>query len=367
MESGDAEMSNTVVRDDLDHMFGALGKAELFKDKVILITGCGGFLGFYFVLFFCDLIRRGIGVKRLILLDSFILGVPTWLTKIAEANPRVECHKFDISSDDLANVGSAAEADYVIHMASIASPVFYRQYPLETLDANVWGLRKLLDYYSGREIKGFLFFSSSEIYGDPEDEHIPTPEDYRGRVSCVGPRACYDEAKRFGETVCYVFAKTRKLPVRVVRPFNNFGPGMRLNDGRVPADFARAVTGGQDIVMYSDGTPTRTFCYVADAIVGYLKALTHHEFDSFNIGMEKPEISIRQFAEIYQRQAARVLGYRGKVVLAVAQDKDFLTHNPSRRRPDITRAKTLLGFAPVFDPEQGVARFLEYLQQEKNA
>jgi UDP-glucuronate decarboxylase len=134
----------------------------------------------------------------------------------------------------------------------------------------------------------------------------------------------------------------------------------------VPADFARAVIEGKDIVLYSDGTPTRTFCYVADAILGYLKTLAHGEFDCFNIGMDKPEISMKEFADIYLREARRLLNYQGQVVLAVAQDKNYLTHNPSRRCPDISKARSLLNFSPQFSPQEGVARFLKYLKEDYN-
>ena len=124
-------------------------------------------------------------------------------------------------------------------MASIASPMFYRKYPIETLDANIWGLRRLLDYYMEKEMKGFLFYSSSELYGDPAPEAVPTSEDYNGNVCATGPRACYDESKRFGETMCMLFAQQYGMPIGVVRPFNNYGPGMKINDKRVPADFAK--------------------------------------------------------------------------------------------------------------------------------
>ena len=110
------------------------------------------------------------------------------------------------ATDEIDTVPQAEEADYIIHMASIASPIFYRQHPIETLDANIWGLRRLLDFYRERPVKGFLFFSSSEIYGDPAPDMVPTPEHYCGNVSPTGPRACYDEAKRFGETMCALFA-----------------------------------------------------------------------------------------------------------------------------------------------------------------
>ena len=147
-----------------------------------------------------------------------------------------------------------------------------------------------------------IFFSSSEIYGDPDAAHIPTKEDYRGYVNTIGPRACYDESKRFGETICYEYAKEYNLPITLVRPFNNYGPGMKLGDKRVPADFASAVMNNEDIVILSDGKPTRTFCYIADAITGYLKVLLHGSFDVFNIGIDKPEISILELANIYAQR-----------------------------------------------------------------
>ena len=126
----------------------------------------------------------------------------------------------------------------IIHAASIASPTYYRRDPIGTMDANVNGLRNLLDHFlaqkqAGRPALGFLFFSSSEIYGDPDPANIPTREDYRGYVSCTGPRACYDEAKRYGETLCVNFARQHGLPIKAARPFNNYGPGLKITDGRV--------------------------------------------------------------------------------------------------------------------------------------
>jgi UDP-glucuronate decarboxylase len=210
-----------------------------------------------------------------------------------------------------------------------------------------------------------VFFSSSEIYGDPAPSAIPTNEEYRGNVSCTGPRACYDEAKRFGETLCWVFANTFGTPVRVVRPFNNYGPGMALADRRAPADFAQCVLNGQNIVILSSGTPTRTFCYVADAVAGYFKALLHDQFEAFNIGIEKPEITVRQLAEHFSRAGQKLTGYPGKVIFEASADKDYLTHNPERRCPDITKARTKLNFQPSIYVEQGVERFLKFLWHEQ--
>jgi UDP-glucuronate decarboxylase len=356
------KIANPFFARDLDYMAGKFPRAEHFESGTILITGCAGFLGFTFSHYFAHLPQ----VRRIILLDTFLLSRPDWLAGLA-LDPRVSVHQFDIARDDLTAIPGAAEATHVLHMASIASPFFYRKYPLETVDANIWGLRKLLDFYRGRNsLRGLLFFSSSEIYGDPEASRIPTDEEYRGNVSCLGPRACYDEAKRFGETLCEIFADREGVPIRVVRPFNNYGPGMSPADRRLPADFAQAILSGKDITILSSGTPTRTFCYVADAVVGYLLALTHSEFDVFNIGTETPEISIRQFAEICASKGKLVCGYAGAISFGKSEDREYLANNPERRCPNINKARRVLGYAPEILVEQGVEQFLKFLWHEQH-
>lgn len=362
-------MSNSVVTRDLAHIHAALGaKADAFRDQIIVITGCAGFLGFYITRYFTEYAET-LGVKKVIALDTFLLDKPDWLTKLAADHPDLlHLQAFDISKDDLSAIDGAPEAGFVVHGASIASPTFYRKYPVETLDANIWGLRHILDLYRGRDtLKGLLFFSSSEIYGDPEKGSIPTPETYRGNVSCHGPRACYDESKRFGETIAWVYAQQFKMPITVARPFNNYGPGMRLGDKRLPADFALAVTEGRDLVILSDGTPTRTFCYVADAVAGYLLCLLHGEYDYFNIGIDKPEIMVRELAEIYRGAAAEVFGYEGRVEYEESDDPAYLEDNPNRRCPVIDKARDTLGYNPTIHVEEGVKRYLEFLKQEAEA
>lgn len=357
--------SNPIVREDMEYMRTRVEKHRDFDNSTVLITGAAGFLGFYICHFFRHLMESGVNIRSLILLDRFLLGRPAWLDILAASDQRIQIHTFDIATDSLDAVPAAKQADYVFHMASVASPAFYRQYPLETIDANIWGLRRLLDGCRGTQLRGLVFFSSSEIYGDPPADRIPTNEEYRGNVSCLGPRACYDEAKRFGETLCHVFATKHQVPIRIVRPFNNYGPGMSLNDQRVPADFAKNVLARQDLVLLSSGAPTRTFCYVADAVIGYLKTLLHDRFDAFNIGIDRPEISVQQLAAIYQQSAARIMGYSGQIVRKTSADKEYLTHNPERRCPDITKARTLLNFQPDILVDQGVERFLNFLWHEK--
>lgn len=357
-------MKRTVAQ-DMERIFNGLTDEEKsrFDGTTILFTGGAGFLGFYFIQFLTHY-KKELGIKRVICLDNFQVGCPKWLMEASEAGS-VELRRFNVITDDIADVPGSEDADLIYHMASIASPTFYRKYPIETLDANIWGLRRLLDLYSKKNIKGLAFFSSSEIYGDPDPAHIPTPETYRGSVDCHGPRACYDEAKRFGETMCYLFHQKYGMPISIIRPFNNYGPGMRLNDARVPADFANAVRTGRNIVMYSDGSPTRTFCYISDAITGYLKALLHAQknFEAFNIGMDKPEISIRRLAEIYTDAGREIMDYNGRAVFEESKDKEYLQNNPNRRCPNIDKARRLLGFDPQIDVEQGVRRFLEYVNE----
>jgi nucleoside-diphosphate-sugar epimerase len=267
----------------------------------------------------------------------------------------------------------APHFDYIIHAASIASPTYYRRHPIETMDANVNGLRHLLEYFlaekkQGRPVGGFLFYSSSEIYGDPPPEHIPTPETYRGNVSCTGPRACYDEAKRYGETLCVNFAREYDLPIRAARPFNNYGPGLKITDGRVIPDFARDVLAGRDIVMLSSGAPLRTYCYVADAIVGYYKALVRGgRGEAYNIGIGAPEISVAELADRVVTEAEKLFGYKGKVVKRVSEDKDYLIDNPNRRCPDITKARTELGYNPCVALEDGLTRSLIWYAENRSA
>jgi len=352
-----------VKEKDLDYIKSVLSEEELLKlnGSKILITGCGGFLGYYFMNFF-DKYSEELGIESVIALDNFMLGKPKWIDKIAK-NKKFTVEKFDIISDNIKDINGSEAANFIIHMASIASPTFYRKYPIQTLDANIWGLRKLLDLYCEKNIRGFLFFSSSEIYGDPTFDAVPTNEDYRGLVSCTGPRACYDESKRFGETMCALFAQKYNMPIGVARPFNNYGPGMRINDKRVPADFAKAVYENKDIVILSNGAPTRTFCYIADAIAGYLKVLLYGKYDYFNIGIDTPEISIKRLAEIYTEKGADIMDYTGKTKYNISEDKDYLTHNPERRCPDISKARKILNYNPTIYVEEGIERFLTFIKE----
>jgi nucleoside-diphosphate-sugar epimerase len=301
--------------------------------------------------------------------DSFIRGQPEWLSGLAR-DPDLLVEKRDLI-EPLPE--PMPDFQWIIHAAGIASPPFYRKYPLKTIDANINGLRNLLEYCvrqaeGGKAVEGFLFYSSSEIYGDPTPDAIPTREDYRGLVSCTGPRACYDESKRFGETLCVVFAQQHGVATKIARPFNNYGPGLKITDRRVMSDFARDILGGRDIVMYSDGSPTRTFCYSADSITGYYKVLVNGQpAEPYNIGIEGPEISMRSLAEKMVEQGRDLFGYTGRLVREANVEAVYLVDNPNRRCPNIEKARTELGYNPTILVDEGLRRLLCWYQHNRTA
>ena len=355
---------HTIIQEDLNAIYDSLTieQKEAFGGSTILITGCCGFIGFY-LMHFLSHYKTLLRIKKIIALDNGLLPKRKWLDDVVRLG--IEFIPFDIVKEDISTIAHYEQINYVLHLASVASPTFYRRYPLETIDANVFGLRKLLEACHNIDLKGFLFFSTSEVYGDPPAQHIPTPESYKGNVSTTGPRACYDESKRLGETLCYQFYHLFNMPITIVRPFNNYGAGMSLRDKRLPADFAQAVMAQQDIVIFSDGTPTRTFCYISDAVSGYLKALLYQPFDIFNIGMDRPEISVKALAHIYSQCAKDLFGYDITYHLKPHSDSNYLVDNPNRRCPNIDKAQKLLSFNPTVLVDEGVQRFLTFLAQKK--
>jgi UDP-glucuronate decarboxylase len=361
-----------VVRTDLDFIRESLSQ-ELprLHAKHLLITGGAGFLGYYLVQSMLHA-NQSLDEARQVhvtVFDNFIRGLPEWLQAL-KGNENLTLVRHDITNplpEDM------PDFHYIIHAASIASPTYYRKYPIETMDANVNGLRSLLEYSKRQKqknlpVEGFLFYSSSEIYGDPSPEHIPTPETYHGCVSTTGPRACYDESKRFGETLCVNFARQHDLPIAMARPFNNYGPGLKISDRRVIPDFARDILADRDIIMLSDGSPTRTFCYVADAVVGYYKILTAGKAgEAYNIGSEAPEVSMADLAERLAAISRELFGYRGKVVRQASEEKNYLVDNPNRRCPDIAKARRELGYAPGVELDEGLRRSLIWYADNRHA
>ncbi len=350
--------------DDINLMTLALAEElDALAGTNILFTGGSGFLGYEFIHL---LSRIGENDTRapvnLTIYDNFSRGRKKWLENLAKKS-NVKLVKHDVSKP---LPEDCPRFDYIIHAASIASPTYYRLKPIETIDANVNGLRYLLDYAKRRSDKkdpilGMLFFSTSEIYGDPSPDSIPTPETYRGLVSCTGPRACYDESKRLGETLCVIFSQQFNLPIKIVRPFNNYGPGLELNDGRLLPDLFRNILENKDIELLSAGDATRTFCYISDAIAGYVKVLVRGKAgESYNIGSDKPEVSILNLALLVKELAKELTGYDGTVVFKKSDDPAYLIDNPNRRCPDLGKARSDLDYSPHISLKMGLKKSLTW-------
>ena len=338
MENSSLPTLREFLEKDLDYICANLqSEFGRLSGKRLLITGGAGFLGYYLALSVLHYNRRAAAADtiNLTIWDNFMRGMPRWLEEV-RGTAHISVEKRDLTMPLPAPMG---DYQWIIHAAGIASPTYYRKYPLQTIDSNITGLRNLLEYCvqqrdARHPVEGLMFYSSSEIYGDPAPEWIPTPEHYRGNVSCTGPRACYDESKRFGETLCVVYSQQHGIPVKIARPFNNYGPGLKITDRRVIPDFVRDVFSGRDIVMYSDGKPTRTFCYSADSIVGYYKVLVNGRGgEPYNIGIDRPEISMNELAEKIISTAGELFGYRGRLVHGASTEPAYLVDNPNRRCP----------------------------------
>lgn len=346
-----------VIKEDVQRILDANREAmRSFDGSGVLISGGAGFLGAYF----CDLLSlwNETGAKEqceIYCLDTFITGTPK---RIAHLEGKKYFHK--IKQSITQPLPPSLDASYLMHFASIASPTFYRKYPVETIDSNVLGTRTLLEYAAAHKIKSMIYLSTSEIYGDPPADKIPTSEDYRGNVSCTGPRACYDESKRLGETLCTVFYKHKGVPVKTIRPFNVYGPGLRIDDKRVIPDLFTGAFFHNEITMHSDGSPTRSFCYVSDATDAMLKVLlSQHNGEAFNIGNDLEEISMLGLAQAVQSMFPGL-----KLIFSPSAEKDYLTDNPQRRCPNLSKIKKLTGYEPKVMLKEGLLRLKKWYEAE---
>src|SRR3989344_5208561 len=234
------------------------------------------------------------------------------------------------------------------------------KYPLETIESAVYGIKNLLELArKNKGLEGFLYFSSSEIYGDPDPSFVPTPETYHGYVSSVGPRACYDESKRLGETIATIYHQQYGIPVTIVRPFNVFGPGMGHNDRRVIPMFTYQAQNAMPIPVHDGGSQTRTFCYITDAITGFiLTLLKGRPGEPYNIGNSENEISMRDLAKLFLELVP------GATFQSVEYPNTYPAGEPQRRCPDLTKAKAQLGYSHAVDLHSGLTRFIAWASKE---
>jgi len=305
----------------------------------ILVTGGAGFLGSHL----CErLLSEG---KEVICLDNFGSGQYDNIKEFTDQP------SFTIADRDVRMPGSLPAVDRIYHLASRASPADFTDFPVNIALANTQGTRRLLDHARACNAR-MVFASTSEVYGDPEVH--PQPENYTGNVNIRGIRGCYDESKRFGETLTVAYKRKYNIDARTARVFNTYGPRMRPDDGRVVPTFVTQALGGDNLTVYGDGEQTRSFCYVDDLIEGFitLMRVDNPGHDVYNIGKEN-ERTIKDLAH--------------KILELTNTDSDIVYEplpedDPSRRKPDITRAKTELGWEPKIHLKQGLKKTINYFE-----
>lgn len=313
--------------------------------KVALVTGCAGFIGSHLV---DALLAEGATV---IGLDSYLTGRPENLRHL-EREPRFDMVEADVTDPLHARI-LRSRPTHVYSLACAASPPHYQADPEHTMLTNVLGTRNLLRLAEQTGAR-FLLSSTSEVYGDPEVH--PQPEEYRGWVSCTGPRACYDEGKRAAETLAFDFQRLGRTDVRVARIFNTYGPRMRPDDGRVVSNVVCQALAGDDITVYGDGSQTRSFCFVSDLVDGLMRLMDSGVADGpVNLGNPN-ELDMLDLVE----RVLRLTGSSSAVV-----HRPLPVDDPRRRKPDISRATALLGWEPKVALEQGLEATASWFAKER--
>jgi UDP-glucuronate decarboxylase len=324
--------------------------------STVYLTGAAGFLGRYFLHVISQYNANADRKIKLIGVDNFISSGVFGQNLQIDQLEGLEFKKVDVSNLTQEDLDLARSANFVIHCAGIASPQHYKTNPLETIDVAINGSRKLLEACRTSGAR-YTFFSSSEIYGNPPAHEIPIKESFKGIVSSTGPRSCYDESKRLGETLCSVYQTEYEVHTNIIRPFNVYGPGMQSMDYRVMPNFAFRIKENLPLEVYGTGKQTRTYCYVTDAITGFLKIFCSGEpGQAYNIGNPNEEISALSLAEKFKESANKKVE-----ILVKDHPPEYPSDEPDRRCPDISKAKQHLNYSPIVNLDSGIARFCEYV------
>jgi dTDP-glucose 4,6-dehydratase len=305
--------------------------------KRVVITGAAGFIGSHLA-------------ETLLDRDYTVIGIDNLLTGDTANVSHLHNRDFSFIKHDVTNyIYIDGPVDYVLHWASPASPIDYLELPIPTLKVGALGTHKALGLAKAKGAT-FVIASTSEVYGDPL-EH-PQKETYWGNVNPVGPRGVYDEAKRFAEAMTMAYHRYHGVDTKIVRIFNTYGPRMRLNDGRAVPAFMSQTLRNEDVTIFGDGSQTRSFTYITDLVDGIIRLMLSKENDPVNIG-NPVEMTIKQIAETI----IRMTGSKSKIVY-----RPLPTDDPKQRRPDITRARTLLGWEPKVQLEEGLVKTIEYFR-----
>lgn len=318
-----------------------------YKNKKILLVGHNGFLGKYFCYYFDYLTKKNIKLK-VTCVDNFSSSKQNVIKK------NLKNKNFKFINLDASKRVPKDKYDIIIFLAGIASPQIYANIPLQALDVSYNGTKNYLEK-ARKDKSKFIFFSSSEIYGNPDKKNIPTKESFYGFVNSYGPRSCYDEGKRVGETLCYIYKKYYETNVKIIRPFNVYGPGMEKLDYRVIPNIVRSIKEKKMMNIYNTGNQTRTFCYITDAINGFLQVITDESNNViFNVGNDENEISITNLVKIVNKIAKKSFKYR------YMNNKNYPGDEPQRRCPNISLLKKLSNYKNNITLEEGINRTINF-------
>lgn len=309
--------------------------------KTVVITGGAGFIGSHL----CErLLKDGF---RVICIDNFITSSPKNIKHLLKNKD------FDLIRQDVSRyINIKGRVFYVLHFASLASPNDYLQYPIKTLKVGSLGTHNALGLALAKKAK-FLLASTSEVYGDPL-EH-PQKESYWGHVNCVGVRGCYDESKRFAEAITMAYHRVHGIDAKIVRIFNTYGPRMRANDGRVVPNFIFQAINNRPLTVYGTGKQTRSFCYIDDLVEGIIKLMSSKINEPVNLG-NPSEFTVMQLAKIL----VKLTSAKSKITF-----KDLPQDDPKQRKPDISKAKSLLRWKPKVGLSEGLTKTIEWFRQAK--
>ncbi len=335
-----------IINQEAAEIFHSLRDKEnnFFKNKKILLLGSDGFLGRYFVEYFNCLLKNNIKLN-LDCVDNNISSKHINNYK----NQNINFYKTDVMK-----FNKNYKYDIIIFLAGIASPTIYKKYPIESLEVSYLGAKKFLQK-SMIDKSQFIFFSSSEIYGNPDPKNIPTKEVYYGNVNSFGPRSCYDEGKRVGETLCYIYKNYMNTKIKIIRPFNVFGPGMSNYDDRVIPRFIRAYKKKKALTIYNHGMQTRSFCYIIDAMIGFIKVISVGKMGAiYNVGNDKEEVNMNKLANLI-----KIISKDKKLKIKNINYPNFYPSNePMRRCPDLNKIKKDTKFKPLFNLKESLKRFI---------
>lgn len=353
-------MLSKIIQEDIEYIINHNLDWNILSNSTVLISGASGFLPSYIV-------------ETLVYLNekqNKNIKIIALVRNKEKALKRFEHHKnikdLEFLVQDVCetiNINSEKKIDYIIHAASNASPKFYGTDPVGTINANVLGTVNLLKLAKEKSVKSFLFFSSGEVYGEVKENQIPTKENDYGYIDLLNVRSCYAESKRIGENLCVSWHHQYGIPIKIIRPFHTYGPGMDLNDGRVFADFVSDVIKNRNIVMKSDGSNTRAFCYISDFTVGMFSALLKGEIGvAYNVGFNK-ETSIvglaKMLVRLFPEKNLKVMMNNSYV------SKEYLKSTVKRTCPDISKIKSL-GWEPKIEIEEGFKRTILSYEQDSH-